>query len=452
MKCWKKALKTGIFIIILIVAVVTGLETVRNKNAHNEEFIENLSNADVLVLGSSHAYNNLNGAVLWNEYGIASACLGQGEQPVSMSYYALKSALTCHKPELVVFEVYMSIAGNEHDEKPEHYVRALLDFPIWRNLKERIEAVSLINAEDKYQYILGFPVYHSDYTADKYGTEESVTAGFSYIFGRKNEGQRDTRCSTDNVSERRELSSYAQEYLVKMIELCKEEDIPLLFLLTPFQADEASISYINTVADIAQEMGVPFVDMNCHVDEIGIDLENEMCDWGHAVVTGSDKNSRWLGAYLSDHYDMADRRTDMAYENWNQIYDEYYQIKRNYIASASVKEPEDYVRQALYDDLFEGYVWLSEATESYAQAETMQMLDGRLSDETYIDFLNGKLYYPADAKPSGLEDVKESVRTQLEEKEEVEIALVVKEKSTDMVIGQAAYVMGDRLLKQANEK
>lgn len=37
----------------------------RIKNEHISQFCDYFSNADVLLVGSSHAYVNLNGAVLW---------------------------------------------------------------------------------------------------------------------------------------------------------------------------------------------------------------------------------------------------------------------------------------------------------------------------------------------------------------------------------------------------
>lgn len=442
---YSRFIKTGIFIVLLWLAATAALGVVRKRNAHNEEFIANLSNAEVLILGSSHAYNNLNGAVMWNDYGITAACLGQGEQPISMSYYALKSALTYNKPKVVVLEVYMAVGGNEHDEKPQHYAKALLDYPIWRNLGDRIEAASLINTPNKLEYILGFPVYHTDYMTPEYAISDELTAGFNYLFGTNEEGQKTDRHSTGNVEKKEKLGSYAQEYFVKIAQLCKDEGIPLLFLLTPFQADEKTISYINTVAELAEEMAVPFLDMNCYVDEIGIDLDREMCDWGHARVTGGDKNARWLGAYLMEHYDITDNRMNADYAAWNEIYNTYVRIKRTYVSVPQNKPPRDYLREVLYDDMYECYVWLADEGNIYQEAKTMQILQPVLDMEEPEAYEMGRLYGCAALEESQLQEMKEMISDQLDRKQEAELIVVVKEKATGTVIGQAAYKADDEI-------
>ena len=48
---------------------------------------------DVLVLGSSHAFENINTGTLWDEYGMASYVLGGSRQPSWNTYYYLKEAL-----------------------------------------------------------------------------------------------------------------------------------------------------------------------------------------------------------------------------------------------------------------------------------------------------------------------------------------------------------------------
>lgn len=437
---YKRILKITTFLILLMFISNVGLNTVRNKNAHNREYMDDLSNADVLVLGSSHAYNNLNASVLWKEYGITSACIGQGEQPISMSYYALKSALTYHKPKVVVLEVYMAVGGNEHDEKPDHYVRALLDYPIWRNLGSRIEASELLSLDfgKRLEYILGFPVYHNDYTTNEYFAEQPYTAGFNYMFGRNEEGQRLDRCSVDTVKKRSELGSYAEEYLIKIAELCQEENIELVFLVTPFQAKENLITYINTVADMAKEMNIPFVDMNCHTYEIGIDLNHEMCDWGHALITGSDKNSRWLGAYLNENYQLPDRRGDAAYDNWNQVYNEYYQIKMNYIKNNAIKSS-DWLREIFYDDLLFYGVWVKDESVIYEDRQTQQLLTDVLENDPEMAFMQGIFSYSGGMDETQIAVIKKCIKEQLQTNPQAEMLVVVIEKNSGEIIDQTIF-------------
>ena len=63
--------------------------------------------------------------------------------------------------------------------------------------------------------------------------------------------------------------------------------------------DEDMRTY-NRIREIAEEEGIEYVDMNNYIEEIGIDLDSEMADWGHALISGSEKNSMWLGKYLQE--------------------------------------------------------------------------------------------------------------------------------------------------------
>lgn len=61
---------------------------------------------DVLVLGSSHAYSDINPSVLWSEYGIASYDLGGSVQPMWNTYYYLVEALKTQRPRLIILEAF----------------------------------------------------------------------------------------------------------------------------------------------------------------------------------------------------------------------------------------------------------------------------------------------------------------------------------------------------------
>lgn len=313
-----------IFVVILFAMSGICLSLVRNRNAHIEEYVTNLTNADILVIGSSHAYVNLNGAVLWNECGIPSSCLGQGEQPICMSYYTLKSALRYGKPKMVVFETYMAVVGDTYNNYPDKYVHSLLEFSFFKNVDCRIEASKFLvnqNKTEKAEYVLGFPVFHSDYASPK--MPKTYTAGYELSFVRNPDGQLEDRGSALIEQGRLPLSETVNEYLLKTIELCREADIDLLLVVTPYQANSEHIRIFNSIKDLADDEGIEFIDMNSHAAEIGIDLSTEMSDWGHAMVSGAEKNSIWLGDYLMSKYMLEDRRGDDAYTSWNDVYANY---------------------------------------------------------------------------------------------------------------------------------
>ena len=61
---------------------------------------------DVLILGSSQAFCNINPVVLWEDYGISSYVLAGSAQPMWNTYYYLKEALKTQTPKLIVLDAF----------------------------------------------------------------------------------------------------------------------------------------------------------------------------------------------------------------------------------------------------------------------------------------------------------------------------------------------------------
>lgn len=321
----KKLINSISFIIILIFSFCL-IERYNFRNKSIETYNNEFSNADILILGSSHAYCNLNAAIPFQEFGIASACVGQPEQPISMSYFELKSILRKTCPKIVILEMYMCYVGDvvKFDEMPDQYNKALLGFPIYQNLDIRIEAISHIDTIYRLPYILGIPdpYFEIDRSNEK-------NAGFLYLTER-NTGFREPPFYTIEAAKDYpygKISAYTDEYLRKIIELCNHNNIQLLAVLTPFQMLDWQASNIGKAVNVLDEYGITFIDMNQYIDEIEINLEVDMYDSDHALCSGSEKNSRWLANYIVSNLDIEDRRNNSLYKNWNDVYTSYLHMK-----------------------------------------------------------------------------------------------------------------------------
>ena len=105
-------------------------------------------------------------------------------------------------------------------------------------------------------------------------------------------------------------------YLRQIAELCAREQIPLVLCSVPSAANWNGSRH-DAIAQIAEELGVPYVDGN--LEEIGIDWHTDSPDGGdHMNPRGAAKVTAWIGEYLRRSYDLPDRRGDPAYENWNR--------------------------------------------------------------------------------------------------------------------------------------
>ena len=61
---------------------------------------------DVLFVGTSHVYSDINPAIIWEKSGIATFNLATGGAGLWNSYYAIQEALKTQSPKLIVLELF----------------------------------------------------------------------------------------------------------------------------------------------------------------------------------------------------------------------------------------------------------------------------------------------------------------------------------------------------------
>lgn len=301
---------------------------------------------DVLCLGSSHTYSNINPAVLWDEYGMASYNFAGSNQPLWNTYYYFKEALKYQEPELVVLDVYRAVEYLDYQDDARV---AMNTFGIRysEEWKEALEAS--LEEEDTYlDYLLRYPVYHSryqefkkqdflpyngDYNADNYkGFNLNCISTTYYESFPDVSGVLDVGIMTEKT----------EEYLLKIIELAEEEDIPLLLVSAPYMGitEEDKMIY-NRIELIAEEYGIHFVDFNEYYQEIGFDPATDFAESSHLNYYGSEKYTRFLGRYISNNYEVTDRRGDEKYASWEANSEFYWKHAAN-VDLKKTTDPEEY--------------------------------------------------------------------------------------------------------------
>jgi len=113
-------------------------------------------------------------------------------------------------------------------------------------------------------------------------------------------------------------------YLKRIAEVCRKNGVQLLLLSMPSVKNWTSEKH-NACAALAEEIGVPFVDLNEMREEVPIDWNEDTRDRGdHLNNAGMRKVCRWLGPWLRDTYGVEDHRDDPAYnETWTDMFEEY---------------------------------------------------------------------------------------------------------------------------------
>ncbi len=115
---------------------------------------------------------------------------------------------------------------------------------------------------------------------------------------------------------RTRMSGDSEYYLNEILSFCRSHDLSLLLTAVPCPANWNKGKH-DLMTEWAKERGVPFLDMNMKLDEIGIDWQKDTMDGGnHVSFEGSKKVPSYIGNYLEEHYDLPDHRNDEAFRNW----------------------------------------------------------------------------------------------------------------------------------------
>ena len=120
----------------------------------------------------------------------------------------------------------------------------------------------------------------------------------------------------DGVIETEPCTEKEDIYFRKIIELAKQEGIPILLFASPYGVTEKEQKILNYIGVLAEEEGVEFIDFNRKYDELDMDFSSDMADGGHLNYSGNYKFTKYFGSILKDKYEIPDHRGDTRYSSW----------------------------------------------------------------------------------------------------------------------------------------
>ena len=282
---------------------------------------------DVLVLGSSHAFEDINTQVLYDEYGIASYVLAGSIQPFWNTYYYLEEALKTQAPKLVVLEGYAATQNFEYSDN-SRIIKNNFGIKDW---KTRIESIKISSPPDKVDdYLFGYRLWHSRYSELGWNDVSLhyknpiytyydrpmllYYKGFGANFAKTafDEPQVDTFKGDQPIKKKEEI------YYRKIIELCQKNNIPIVVVVSPYVVSEVEQKKFNYLNNISKEYHIDFINFNStnYYNEIGLDFKTDMADSGHLNSSGSVKYTRVLGKIFYQMVELPDCRRNENYQTW----------------------------------------------------------------------------------------------------------------------------------------
>lgn len=274
---------------------------------------------DLLVLGSSHAFEDVNTAILYDRYGISSYILAGSVQPFWNSYYYLLEALRTQHPKMVILEGYMAVQDFDYSD----HSRIIKNNLGIKNFFTRLESIMVSSPDEKKDdYIFSYRLWHSRYEevnesdfAEYYDKPlYQYYKGFGMNFAKisyERPGVETFRGSVP-INQKEEL------YFRKILEVCGQQQIPVMVVVSPYVLTEGEQQKYNYLEEIAQEYEVPFINYNSkeEYERIGMDFSEDMADEGHLNYQGTVKYTEVLGKDIRNYLPLGDHRGDKKYDSW----------------------------------------------------------------------------------------------------------------------------------------
>lgn len=283
---------------------------------------------DVILVGPSHMQYGIQPAQLFGKYGIASCNMGSTAQSIPASYYVTKEMIERHDPELVVLDLFCVFYPGANFSSTRFH-QAIDSFPLSMN---KIQAIKdLAEKEDRAEYYIPYLLYHGRWK-DLQRYDYKAFAEFNETYQIREGTQVFTTPFTPvDESLTTPLPEMSEEYLEKIVDLCKETDTELLLTVIPYRAD---VDNNNTSAEIQQRMynrinalahkwDVDYVNGLHYLSDMNFNFITDMLEYSHVNASGSEKVTDFYGEYIKKNYVVPDRRDYDEYSDWYNDYAEY---------------------------------------------------------------------------------------------------------------------------------
>ncbi|MCM1244414.1 MAG: hypothetical protein NC293_02080 [Roseburia sp.] len=302
------------------------------KTLYSED--ADMEQAEVALIGGSHALNGFNPSVIWRENRIKTYNFSFSGEPVYMTHYYLKELFKKRSYKLVVFDAYYVGLKNQYFVRDYHVFdvlgKAHWTVDKWNFIRE------CVAPEMRDKYYLPLLNYHTRWSKIKKADfwrapnpADDFWLGSGYYFERRG-GDPVSFEPWNAFAKPTPMPEYSEKYLRKVIELVQSQGSQLLLVDLPHRYNDKSApdtwvddeySVYERTRQIAAEYGVPFLQFNDSImAEIGFVPEEDMYNPGHMNVYGSEKVSRYLGNYICENYEVSP-----VPEQVHDLWDDYLQ-------------------------------------------------------------------------------------------------------------------------------
>ena len=323
MKNMKRAVLAAAWVIALCASLLLADRAMRRDDGERKygNFFAETQDFDVFFMGTSRVLDGVQPMELWRDYGFTSYNMGNNSENLEMTKWVLDIAMDTHKPKAALIDVYY-VDRKVTDAWAFSFRHLFLDeIPLSR---KKIECVKATLPKSEWtEFLMPFSLYHGRWEEILSGSTEEQVICRPFAMGAELRAQRE-KPGIDFVrtKEMNTAEMEGKESLRKIAALCRDNGIEPVFMAIPAPISEAEQMNVNSVQLVADELGVPFINM---LDAEGlVDFDNDCYDaLGHLNPDGASKVTAYLGQWLSEHFDFEDKRGNAAYAHWNNNLETY---------------------------------------------------------------------------------------------------------------------------------
>lgn len=305
-----------------------------------EDFYKIDSNVDNIYLGSSHVHYDIKPHILDEITGENNFSLATGLQPMNTSYYLLREADKNNTISHVYLELSCGLTTGEYGE-----IKTYEQLPnSWRVLDYVKPSINKLQwmldiSEPEYFYLSFIPArrYYKELLDGNYiagqlqaKAEDGETrwkGGYVY------KGYRETDVVIDGMYgekrksvtfEKNPISDDVVEYLLKIINYCKKNQIGITLFTSPIIESELQ-NFINydywgdEVRQLAKENEINYFDFNlCKPEYLNLDDEQYWRDNNHLNVWGAEVYTKFVGEVFKAEREGKRNVSQYFYDNHQQ--------------------------------------------------------------------------------------------------------------------------------------
>lgn len=263
---------------------------------------------EVIGYGSSHMWRGLNVMEMYEEYGIGAYNYGCNWQHINTTSLFLKDSLRTQSPKVVLIETFYvdNVLFNTDINGEIYYTRAIPEF---EGKREYLKQCFDDDLEGYLSYYMPLCAFHDNWvniSEDSFSIPRANDEFLNRMGYMKSDAVMPVTIGNPEEFEQKDLNWFAKCILDEMVEICKENEIEIIFFTVPW---EGEYQHSDAMKAYAEEHGYPYFDMFELAEEVGLNGETDFSDAGHLNDSGAIKVADYLGKYIVEHYDVTDMRT-----------------------------------------------------------------------------------------------------------------------------------------------